>query len=118
MQNKSAVLTYIIQNKKTGTFYANPCIFHLERRASFAKEMYYGYFELKKSYDTELIEVQRTENIFRLFFSKIFTKATGLGIHFFSEFSKSGKNRIFKQSRIIFWKSTIIIKFFIFAPNS
>ena len=69
---------------------------------TFAEEMYYGYFELKKSYDTELIEVQRIENKFRLFLSKIFTKLSGLGILFVNEFSNSGRKRIFDRVMISF----------------
>lgn len=84
---------------------------------TFAEEMYYGYFELKKSYDTELIEVQRIENKFRLFLSKIFTKFSGLGIHFVNEFSNSGRKRIFDSQELFFGNQQILLSFLYLLPK-
>ena len=79
--------------------------------------MYYGYFELKESYDTELIEVHRRENILRLIFSKIFTKLSGLGIHFVNEFSDLGKKRIFDSQELFFGNQQLLLSFLYLLPK-
>lgn len=106
-----------MQEKTITYIFGDGRLSKINDNSTFAKEMYYGYFELKKSYDTELIEVQRTENIFRLFFSKIFTKATGLGINFFSEFSKSGKNRILNSQELFFGNQQLLLSFLYLLPT-
>ena len=64
----------------------------IKNNDSFAKEMFYGYFDLKKNYDTKIVETSIKQNNFiKKFLTKLINKITGIGIHFENVLSSDDK---------------------------
>ena len=83
----------------------------------FAKEMFYGFFDLKNNYDTEIVETFVKQNFIKNFFTKIVNKLTGIGIHFENVLSSEDRQRVTSSSELFFGNQQLLFSFIFFLPS-
>ena len=89
----------------------------IENNDSFAKEMFYGYFDLKKNYDTKIVETSIKQNFIKKFLTKLINKLTGIGIHFENVLSSDDKKRVLTSTELFFGNQQLLFSFSFFLPR-
>ena len=103
--------------KKITYIYGPGRISKMENNKDFAKEMYYGFFDFSKNYDTQIVEViPRDKKLYRII-SKILSKLTGVGIHLENELTKEGTQRIFESNDLFFGNQQLLLNSFLILPK-
>ena len=103
--------------KKITYIYGPGRISKMENNKDFAKEMYYGFFDFSKNYDTQIVEViPRDKKLYRII-SKILSKLTGVGIHLENELTKEDTQRIFESNDLFFGNQQLLLNSFLILPK-
>ena len=89
----------------------------IENNDSFAKEMFYGYFDLKKNYDTKIVETSIKQNFIKKFLTKLINKLTGIGIHFENVLSSEDEKRVLTSTELFFGNQQLLFSFLFFLPR-
>ena len=105
-------------NKKKVTYiFGSGRLTKIENNEKFAKEMYYGYFELSKIYNTKIVETVYKSSKLKNFFTKVLKRLTGLGIHFENNLSKKDKKRIIDSDEVFFGNQQVLLSFLFWLPS-
>ena len=90
----------------------------IKNNDSYAKEMFYGFFDLKNNYDTEIVETSFKQNNFiKKFLTKLINKITGIGIHFENVLFSEDKQRVVTSTELFFGNQQILFSFLFFLPS-
>lgn len=103
---KETKITYIFGNGRN---------IKIKNNDSFAKEMFYGFFDLKKNYDTEIVEPSiKQKNLIKKFLTKLINRLTGIGIHFENFLSSEDKQRVMTSTELFFGNQQLLFSFLFF----